>query len=51
MNYRQMPLAVRAAAPAAVLDLSSLKRAFFYIAVALMFFAPFWRHCFRPDQY
>jgi len=41
MNYRQMPLAVRAAAPAAVLDLNGLKRAFFYIAVGLMFFAPF----------
>ncbi|HKH68732.1 MAG TPA: hypothetical protein VKA75_15295, partial [Reyranella sp.] len=36
-----MPLAVRAAAPAAVLDLNGLKRAFFYIAVGLMFFAPF----------
>lgn len=41
MNYRHMPLAVRAAPAAAVLDLNSLKRAFFYIAVALMFFAPF----------
>ena len=39
MNYRHMPLAVRA--PAAVLDLNGLKRAFFYIAVALMFIAPF----------
>ena len=41
MNYRQMPLAVRTTAPAAVLDLNSLKRAFFYIAIALMFIAPF----------
>jgi hypothetical protein len=41
MNYRHMPLAVRAPAPAAVLDLNSLKRAFFYIAIALMFIAPF----------
>lgn len=40
MNSRYMPLAARAA-PAAVLDLNSLKRAFFYVAVALMFFAPF----------
>src|SRR5215217_655946 len=40
MNYRQMPLAVRTA-PVSVLDLNSLKRAFFYIAVALMFIAPF----------
>jgi hypothetical protein len=36
-----MPLAVRAAPASAVLDLNGLKRAFFYIAVALMFFAPF----------
>jgi len=35
-----MPLAARAA-PAHVLDLNSLKRAFFYIAVALIFVAPF----------
>ena len=41
MNYRHMPLAVRAAPAPAVLDLNGLKRAFFYIAVALMFFAPF----------
>jgi hypothetical protein len=41
MNYRRMPLAVRTPAPAAVLDLNSLKRAFFYIAIALMFIAPF----------
>jgi hypothetical protein len=40
MNYRYPPLAARAA-PAALLDLNGLKRAFFYIAVALMFFAPF----------
>jgi hypothetical protein len=41
MNYRHMPLAVRAAPASSVLDLNGLKRAFFYIAVALMFFAPF----------
>lgn len=40
MNTRYMPLAV-SAAPARVLDLNSLKRASFYIAVGLMFFAPF----------
>ena len=41
MNSRHMPLAVRAAPAPAVLDLNCLKRVFFYIAVALMFFAPF----------
>jgi hypothetical protein len=40
MNTRYMPLAA-SAAPARALDLNSLKRAFFYIAVGLMFFAPF----------
>jgi hypothetical protein len=42
MNYRYLPVAIRAA-PARVLDLNSLKRAFFYVAFALMFFAPFSR--------
>ena len=40
MNNRYSPLAARAA-PTLLLDLNGLKRAFFYIAVALMFFAPF----------
>ncbi|HJT91128.1 MAG TPA: hypothetical protein VJ777_04185 [Mycobacterium sp.] len=40
MNYRYTPLAVPAA-PARPLDLHALKRGFFYVAVALMFFAPF----------
>jgi hypothetical protein len=40
MNTRYMPLAGPTAA-ARALDLNSLKRAFFYIAVGLMFFAPF----------
>ena len=40
MNSRYMPLQV-ASAPARTFDLNSLKRAFFYIAVGLLFIAPF----------
>ncbi|HEX9326732.1 MAG TPA: hypothetical protein VF915_09460, partial [Reyranella sp.] len=40
MNSRYMPLQV-ASAPAPTFDLNSLKRAFFYIAVGLLFIAPF----------
>jgi hypothetical protein len=39
MNYRYMPLVV-SAPPARPLDLNALKRAFFYVAVALMLVAP-----------